>query len=356
MRWGLCMLRMLALVGLLSAGAVSAQTLPMWEISKDGRSGYLVATLHVGRPEFFPLPPPIRKAFEWAEVVAVEIDSSRPENQKAITESGMYPEGSTIEQVLGAAEWEKLRPLLDRLNLGVERAQKMRPWLLASMMTVLAQADAGFNPELGIDAALLRVARSSGRKVVELERFADQAAVLAELSEKHGKLWVTRVASLIESGKAGDSISQTVDAWRAGDLQQMQRVIAEETSDEPAAAEIAQRIARSRGSGIARAIGTMHASGARTVYAVHIANLAGPDGVAARLAADGFRLRQVTVESEIPDPPGSKGGTAPAPAREPSGKGNERGRSGARAAAARLGLSGLPRPTGRDRRARVRRR
>ena len=291
---------MLAL--LVVARATDAQTLPVWEISKGGKVGYVVATLHVGLPEFYPLPPTMRQAFEWSEVIAVELDGSQVENQKAVATAGTYPEGRDLEKTLGATDWQKLRPSLDRFGMTPEEARRMKPWLLVSTLTVLAQSEAGYLTELGVDGALSRVAASTGKQVVELERFADQARVLDEMSEKHGREWLLRTVNAVESGKAKDNIVQTVDAWRAGDLQQMHRLMEAEIGGDVAAAEISRRITESRAGAIATRIDALLAEGKRTAFAIHLANLAGPEGVMARLSKAGFRMRQLTLESHIEPP------------------------------------------------------
>ena len=107
----------LGTAALLLAAATAAQTLPLWELSKGERMAYLLGSLHIGTPEMFPLPPPMRKAFEFAGVVAVELDSSAPATQKAVTDAGVYPEGMTLDKEIGAEEWEKLRPVIQRIGL-----------------------------------------------------------------------------------------------------------------------------------------------------------------------------------------------------------------------------------------------
>jgi uncharacterized protein YbaP (TraB family) len=308
-RWSQSLPGLAAALLLALTPVAAAQTLPIWEIGKGGRTGYLVATLHVGLAEFYPLPPPMRQAFEWSENIAVELDGSRVDNQKAVATAGSYPEGSDLEKTLGAADWQKLRPLLDRYGITPDEARRMKPWLLASTLTVLAQSEAGYLPELGVDGALSRVAASSGKRVVELERFPEQARVLDEMSDKHGREWLLRTVNAVESGKAKENIVQTVDAWRAGDLQQMQKLMEAEIAGNAAAAEISRRVVESRAGAIAARIEALLAEGGRTVFAVHFANLAGADGVMARLARAGFRMRQLTVDSRI-EPAAAPPGTA----------------------------------------------
>ncbi len=297
---------LLGACALLAVASAGAQSLPLWELSKGERVAYLAGSLHIGTPEMFPLPPPMRKVFEFAEVVAVELDSSDAATQKAVTDAGVYPEGMTLDKEIGAAEWEKLKPVIERIGLRRDVAQREKPWLLVSTMTLGAQARAGYSPDLAIDAALARAARANNKQVVELERFVDTAALLEELARQHGKTWLARVAQQIETGKVKENIEQTVAAWRAGDLQDMQRIMEAEVAGDPVATEIATRVGESRSEKIASRIDELFGAGKRTEFVVHFANLAGPNGVVARLRKAGYRVRQLTLDSEVRVAPPAK--------------------------------------------------
>jgi hypothetical protein len=311
----------LLLAGLPSAPAL-AQTVPVWELSRDGRTGYLIASIHVGRPEFYPVPRTMRDAFEWSDVFALEFDPRRPELQRAIERAGIFPAGSTLEKAIGTSEWQKLQPVLARLRLPAEEAQREKPWLLASTLTLLAQSEAGYLPDLAIDAGLLRTAVATGRPIVELDRFEAQAPVLEELSQKHGAAWVARVAEQVQSGKSAEGIGRLVEAWRAGDLGEVANLLERETAGDSAATEIARRIAEVRSRTVAGRIVEVLAEGRRPLFVVHVANLAGAEGVMARITKAGVRTRQVTLGTEIPLPPGAaKPAAGGAPGAAPTGSG-----------------------------------
>ena len=69
---------LLGAISLLTAGAVYGQSTSsaptdrglFWKIEKDGKTSYLLGTVHVWKPEWLPLNPAIEKAFAEAKTLA----------------------------------------------------------------------------------------------------------------------------------------------------------------------------------------------------------------------------------------------------------------------------------------------
>lgn len=284
----------------------SAQTLPLWEVTRDGRLLHLFGTLVMGRPELFPLPKPVRQAFEKAATIAVEIDPSAQSVQDAVVAGGMLPAGTDLVARIGAQEWERLRPVLERFSIDPAIARRMKPWMLVSTLATLAQEEAGFVPELGMDAMLVKFASEREKKVVELDSFAAQLKVLDEVSVAHGAAWLRRTSTQIVTGATAKDAKAMLEAWRAGDLEAVQRIVEQDVLGDSSAREINARIFGAKQQAIVSGIERIIREGRPTAVAVSVAALAGPDGVIARLVKAGFRVRQLTVTTDLGDAPAQK--------------------------------------------------
>ena len=73
----------------------------LWKISKEGKSIYLLGSIHYLKRENFPLRKPILDALANSKRLVLEIDlnsTSASSAQRATLEKAVYRDGSTLEQ------------------------------------------------------------------------------------------------------------------------------------------------------------------------------------------------------------------------------------------------------------------
>jgi len=103
----------------------------------------------------------------------------------------------------------------------------MKPWMLGNVLALFEAAQAGYMPALSVEAYLTRIAKQSGKPVLELESIEQQF----ELFE--GASFATQVAFLedavkaVETRNARREINRITQAWETSDQAALERLLGE---------------------------------------------------------------------------------------------------------------------------------
>src|SRR5512147_854763 len=142
----------------------------LYEIRKGSQVSLLMGTIHVGRPEFYPLP----ATQKYAVYAAGEpgLDTRIPPALKA-----------------------RIETLAARNQLEVAPLWRMKPWMLGNVLALFEAAQAGYMPALSVEAYLTRVAKQGGKSILELESIEGQFELFDRAS------FATQVAFLEDAVK-----------------------------------------------------------------------------------------------------------------------------------------------------------
>src|SRR5574337_225048 len=124
--------------------------IPKRGILYEARSGsstlYLFGTLHVGKPDFYPLDARTNRAFAASKVLYLELDLADTTLAKTATELAAYPEGKSLERALPPPLMTRVDAALERYQVPREAAIRMKPWMLGQTFLLLQAARDGYNP------------------------------------------------------------------------------------------------------------------------------------------------------------------------------------------------------------------
>ena len=247
--------------------------------------GWMLGTIHALPPGTDWQTPAIARVTDEADILVVEIAAldDRPALSRIFTELGTTPGLPPLEKRLPASLRPQLAALLDRGDMPREQFTKTESWAAALM---LAQIDAQGDPELGVDRALIR--RFPAERVHELEGARGQLAIFDKLPEREQRNLLAAVVAEAEVApqRAGD----LAQAWLAGDEAALVAATSTGILADPGLRE-ALLVARNRRWDTA--ISALLEDPERPLIAVGAAHLVGPDGLAAMLAARGYRLRRL---------------------------------------------------------------
>lgn len=268
----------------------------LWEIRKGNQVGLLFGTIHVGRPEFYPLPKSRLAQLQRANVIVLEADvSDTARAVAAMQKYAMYPEGAPgLEKLLPAELKARIDALLTRDQLPVESSMRLKPWMLANVLALFEAAQAGYMPALAVEAYLARMAASENKPVLELEGIEQQF----ELFEKAP--WATQLAFLEEAVKAVETraarreVNRIVQAWETADRPALERLLAEMRAQTTVGARFTvDTILFGRHPQMVRRIESMLADGRVHLFAVGSLHLIGPQGLVEMLRARGFTATEL---------------------------------------------------------------
>ena len=277
-----------------AAGVAPAQTKSaargfVWSVERDGRTSWLVGSLHVLTKDAYPLPGSMDKAFEQAKTLMEETDVnelSSPDMIGIVATKGLFTNGQTLESVLPRDAYTRLAQRMTATGLPIEMVKMMRPWMVELTLSGLELQRAGFDPDLGIDVHYRRKAAQNGMALNMLETAAEQIDYLAGLPLD------VQVSQLQQTLTEGDAelreVREIAAAWRAGDTAAIERLLLKGMKESPA---YYQSLVVDRNRRWIPRIESCLSTGSCFVV-VGAAHMVGSDGLIAMLKQKGYRITQ----------------------------------------------------------------
>lgn len=258
----------------------------LWRAQQGDATLYLLGSVHVGSPEFYPLPASVESAFDSADTLAFELDMSLPSQQAAaalMATRGTYPQGESLWDALSPETAGQLKAYLEAAGQPPEAVQQMRPWLLGITLTMAAYMQTGLRPDLGVDIHLHGRAVAGGKRVVAIETPADQIAALANHPPELQDLMLRDALESLQDVPEG--MEDLVEMWRTGDAEAMAAEIHESMS-KPEFAGLYKALFLDRNVRMAGAARGYLKAGGTTLMVVGSGHLVGKGSVVELLSTD----------------------------------------------------------------------
>lgn len=286
------------------SGAYTAGTPEfLWKVTSDKGTAYLIGTLHMVRGSFYPLPKEMETAFHQSDFLVLEIDLSKTDPsvmQKLLATKGIYPAGDSLSKHLTEASRKALSEYLTRQGQPIAAYDKMRPWLVALLLTKGELQKMGFQPELGIDQHFLHEARATEKKVLGLETEEFQISLLAgfpdDLQDEMLRLTLLEVKEL--RTVADDMMAK----WRAGDDKGLDFVLTKDTRKHPELQPVQDKMLYERNVTMTAKIEEMIATGKTHFVAVGSGHMVGEKGIIESLRKKGYQVEQIKAGQALPPP------------------------------------------------------
>jgi uncharacterized protein YbaP (TraB family) len=284
----------IALVGLLVASATVSATADLsrgfiWRVERDGRIGWVVGSIHVLSPDYYPLPDSMEKAYLRAATLVEEIDLAEAQSPEIVALVGSLATYSGAETLKSELSPETYRMLSDRLTTAgasIEPFERMRPWFLTVTVMAAQLRSAGFDPALGLDRHFFDKNARMGKQFRSLETAAEQIKMLSGLPPK------VQEGMLRETMETNDAIVTQMDkvgkAWRAGDITALEQIVLKPMKDQP---EVYESLVVGRNRNWIPKIESCLGEG-HCFVVVGAAHLVGPEGVLALLQQKGYTIQQ----------------------------------------------------------------
>jgi uncharacterized protein YbaP (TraB family) len=253
---------------------------------------HLLGSIHVARPDVYPLAPAIDTAFERSSTLVLEIqldDGARREASAQLIAAASYPAGDSLDKHIPAPLLERLRARATPPLPPVEALFRFEPWFVSQLLMMTELTKLGFAEDNGIDRHFQR--RAQGTKRIEaLETIEDQVALLDRLPPDIQVLMLSE--SLDELGELGPMLERAFEAWKRGDGQALYNLLMK-SLDEPRYAPLKKRLFSDRNLRMAAAIQERLRKHGSWFVIVGSGHLIGPDGILALLEAQGIHAEQL---------------------------------------------------------------
>lgn len=279
------------------AGGAEEKTEPparhlLWEARSDSGVVYLFGSIHMAKPEFYPLPEVVEGSFEKSEILALEADPETADRalQQKMFSAAMYPAGDAIRRHLSKENYELAVREMARIGLPEETFTRMKPWFLGLTIAIVEFQRLGYAPEYGIDRYFAEKARGK-KRIVELESFQYQLDLLSGFSEREQELFL--LYSILDLRTAERDINLLMDSWRTGDAKAVERLLSRTVEESPDLLPVYEKLYYRRNSAMTAKIEEYLKSKKKYFVVVGAAHLVGRQGIVELLKEKGYRVRQL---------------------------------------------------------------
>ncbi len=290
--WG-SVLALFAALTLLVTPALAGEKSFLWKIQSKSATVYILGSLHMAKPDIYPLPQKIEESFAKSAVLALEADPAKAQNTALLRQmlaAAAYAKGGTLKEHLSRETFELARREIERLGLSMETFSRTKPWFLAMSIETLELQRLDYDPANGID--IYFAGKAAGEKqIVELESFDYQIRLLNGFSDREQELFL--LYTLKEMATLRDEIEELMAAWRGGDAKSMERLVTRTLIESPELRPIYAKLFYKRNREMTARIEQL-LKGKQTVFvAVGAAHLVGKEGIIEQLKGKGFTEEQM---------------------------------------------------------------
>jgi uncharacterized protein YbaP (TraB family) len=262
----------------------------LWKVSQDGKSIFLLGSIHYLREENYPLNQTILDTFDASKRLVLEIDlnqTSPGAAQRVVLEKAIYRDGSTLAQNISEETYQLTSKRASELGIDMKALQPMKPWFVALTMLSAKLQQMGLNPKLGVDHHLAERAKRNGKPTTGLETLEFQLGMFDQLAKREQELMLRETADAVE--RIEKNINGIVESWLKGDGDRLATLMLAGMRAYP---ELYRKVIVERNQRWLEEITQLVRQGGDALVVVGAAHLVGKDGVVAMLKARGFDAEQ----------------------------------------------------------------
>ncbi len=264
----------------------------LWKAQSKSGIVYIFGSIHLAKPEFYPLPPVVEDCFNRADKLALEADPANeadPDLQKRMLRAALYPKGETLDQHLSRETYELATKEMKEIGLPIEQFGNVKPWFLALTLEIFELQRLGYNPRYGIDRYFAGKARGK-KEIVELESFDYQLRLLNGFTDREQEFFL--LYTIRDLKIVGRELDELINAWRTGNAKAMELIVTQSLNESPELKPVFEKLYYRRNREMADKIAGFLNSGDTYFVVVGAAHLAGQQGIINLLKEKGYKLEQ----------------------------------------------------------------
>ncbi len=261
----------------------------LWRITKKGVApSHVYGTIHVADPRLAVLPAPVRQAFDGAKSLMLEFLPDAYAKERFL-EAAMFLDQQTLEEKIGAEDFERALEQLQPIGLSREFVNKLKPW--GVLLNLRNPRGAPGSP---LDTQLLELARARRMPLYQIEGVEEQIFTFDEFPMDSQIVLLKH--SLAHRDELIELADRTLEAYLARDLSALWRLreefVARHLEIAAHQAVMTKRVVHDRSVVMAFRMQRQLRRGDAFV-ALGALHLYGEKGVLALLQEDGYRARLV---------------------------------------------------------------
>ncbi|AJQ94452.1 TraB/GumN family protein [Gynuella sunshinyii] len=200
------------LLGLSFLSTAAAAQGIFWKAEKDGQVIYLCGSVHVAKPDFYPMPDWTYEALKSSDVLILEVASlSDSSNKQIFKQMSKLPEGQEIYDLLDDETIKLATDLGNEYGIPLEFFRYQQPWSFVTSLTMAQVIKLGYQPQFGIDIHFSGKAREYGIPIDGFETAMEQYRMLQQIYTMDHAVHVKE--SLLELKDVAGQMDQLEQSW-----------------------------------------------------------------------------------------------------------------------------------------------
>ncbi|NOT25529.1 MAG: TraB/GumN family protein [Acidobacteria bacterium] len=275
----------------LPAAAQDAKKNFLWKVEGPNNStAYLLGSLHVLTPDYYPLSPVINKAFAESRTLVEEVDLDEiqdPSKMAGAMARAFLTDGRSLDQLVAPSTYAELTKRAEKAGLPMMALRRMKPWLVSlTLMGPTLQA-AGLSAEYGVDKHFFDRATAAGMTRQAFETVTYQLDRFDGLSLELQEDMLTSTIRELDTYVV--RLRDIAQAWATGNVRGIEKELLSSFDQSP---ELYNRLLTERNRNWIPQVDTCLRQNAGCFIVVGAAHLVGPDSLPALLAKSGYRVTQ----------------------------------------------------------------
>lgn len=273
--------------------APSTQKSFLWSVRSETATVYLLGSIHVAKPELYPLHPSIEAAFDQSDTLVVEINPDEFDMrglQSLFVQYGSYPPTETLDQKVSKETYLLVEKKFQEAGMPMEEFKRFKPWVLAVMLQSVELQRLGFDKWYGIDDHFLTQAKGK-KQITAFETVEYQVSLFDSFSDRLQELFLRYTLSDIDLLAA--QMDSIVKGWQAGDGSAIEALIFQSMTDEPELAPVYEKLIYERNAQMASDVEAFLKTKHRYFAVVGAGHLVGKGSIVDLLRKKGYIVEQM---------------------------------------------------------------
>jgi uncharacterized protein YbaP (TraB family) len=262
----------------------------LWTVESQSNKIYLLGSLHLLKPNAYPLAAAMEKAYADSRIIMFETDIAAlqtPGVQAKLLELGIYPPEQNLLQNLDGNTRQKLEKKMSEIGLPLEQFSKFKPWFVALTLTTLELQRMGYNPNYGIDVYFFNKASADGKEIGFLEPAEFQINLLGKMVEEDQFDFLSQTLNDLEV--VNELSGDLVRLWKVGDADKLHELLSKSFEDYP---QLHDRLLIQRNKNWVEQIEGAMRKNKNVLFVVGAGHLVGPESVVDLLKNKGYQVKQ----------------------------------------------------------------
>ena len=258
----------------------------LWRIDAANTApSYLFGTIHSDDPRVTQLPKAVEQAFKVSSQFVLEIAMSE-QDLVTMGQAMFLPQHKSLQNILGIRLYDDTRVALMARGMTDEHLDRLRPWLIITMLSMPPRRDGKF-----LDLNLHMAALQAKKIVHGLETSSEQISVFDDMPLKD-QVELLR-ATVNRAHKVGPETEEMIKAWLDRDLRKLEALSRKNQADNPRLyRRVMRRLLHNRNARMHQRLQPILRQGGAFI-AVGALHLGGYSGLLQKLQQDGYLVRPV---------------------------------------------------------------